>query len=122
MLHAAAQRAVAAGHGQHGQQLVVDFLVDVGMAEQGHEQLGRRVVVERESAAVGHVVVVGVEAQVAYEAVHLPGGLFAPGIGVSFARSYLIKERFGAEVVALLHHGPQDLADGVRAAGDGACR
>ena len=60
-LHAVFQGAVLTGDGQGGDEVGIDFLMVPDVAQQGYYLVGRGIVVERQSRAVGHVVVVGIQ-------------------------------------------------------------
>ena len=117
--HTAAERAVLAGDGERGQEVVVDVLVLIGIAQEAEEEFGRGVVVEREAATVGKLIVGGVEAYEAHEALEAFGGAAAVGVGSAGLCANLIEHGFGVEVVALLHHAEEDLIDGVCASDEG---
>ena len=117
--HTAAERAVLAGDGERGQEVVVDVLVLIGIAQEAEEEFGRGVVVERKAATVGKLIVGGVEAYEAHEALEAVGGAAAVGIGAAGLCANLIEHGFGVEVIALLHHAEEDLVDGVFAGDEG---
>ena len=75
------------------------------MAQEGYEQLGRDGVVVGEAAAIGQVIVFGVEAQALDEFAHGFQTIF--GMDVAMAGglcSQTGEQGLGIEVVALFHH------------------
>ena len=104
-LHAFAQRAVDTCHGQGGQQVAVDGVVGVSVAQQAAQQLRCDVIIKRESRAVGHLVVRGVKPQLPHQVVHCRCRLLARGAGLAAVSGYLVEHRLRHGVVAALHHG-----------------
>ena len=92
-----------------------------GHTQEGDNAMGRGVVIERESAAVGNFIGFGVDSGFGINAVYLVRGLFETGIRFAATGGQPHKEGFGAEVVALFHHWQQHLVYGVADRGQLSC-
>ena len=111
--HAVLERAIHTRNGHRGEQMIVDVRIAVGIAQEGHLQLCRHIVIEREARTVGNIIVAGIHAHFLYQPVHhCPPGLCR---GLAASRCcQLVEHRLGIKVVRILHHAVQYLVDGVR--------
>ena len=101
--------------------MAVYGVVAVGVTQESTEEFGGEVVIEREAGAVGNLVVVRLQAEGGDEGVDVLGGTFAcGGLRIVFCCN-LIEERLRHGVVAIFHHGQQQLVYGVCAGADALC-
>ena len=122
--HAALEGAVFASDGERGKEVAIDSLITIGITKSRHEELRREIVVEREPTAVGHLVGGAANADVTKKLRDKAAATFVVGVWVATLCRHLIEEGFGKKIVALLHHGQENLVNGVHALcqRDGAAR
>ena len=116
--HALLQRAVNTGYRQSGEKVVIDILILVGIAQKLHLELGRDIVVKRQTAAVRKTIARSVQAQARDELTLNAAGILCRSRAVACRGRYLIVHRLSIEVVALLEHTHKDLIDGVETVHD----
>lgn len=75
--HALLQRAVNTGYRQSGEKVVIDILILVGIAQKLHLELGRDIVVKRQTAAVRKTIARSVQAQARDELTLNAAGILA---------------------------------------------
>ena len=109
--HAALEGAVFACDGERGKEVAVDSLITIGITKSRHEELRREIVVEREPTAVGHLVGGAANADVTKKLRDKAAATFVVGVWVAALCRHLIEEGFGEKIVALLHHGQENLVD-----------
>ena len=109
--HALLQRAVDARHGERRIEGSHHVAAQIGIAQQPDHQFGRHIIIQRESAAVGDAILHATHPGLREHALDLLTGMGCRGGALAHGGGNLVEHRLGVEVVALLHHRPQHLAE-----------
>ena len=103
------ERTVLSHYGQCGQKRGVKVAVVPGSAQDSNEDFGRRIVIERQSAAVGNLEVLCLRKRPPDKGCNGVGGLLTPCKGFAAVCGKMVEDDFCYEVVAAFEHGLQHL-------------
>ena len=84
-----------------------------GVVQKTYQQLWRYIVIKRETAAVGNLILVGIQSKFFYQVVNKFGCLFSSSILLPRVSSKLVKQTFGKDILTVLENRFQHLINGM---------